>query len=171
MLRNIWFIALVLGWITPAFSAEIITKLVPDAKIVGEGRMSVAFWDIYDATLYAPQGKLTQAKPFALSIRYMREIDGKDIADRSVQEIRGQGYTNEIRLAAWNAQMKKIFPDVEDGTVLLAIFIPNQKTIFYHGNTPIGTIRDAEFTRWFSNIWLGEKTSEPKLRHRLLGLS
>jgi hypothetical protein len=33
----------------------------------------------------------------------------------------------------------------------------------------VGVIRDAEFSRRFFNIWLGEKTSEPKLRAQLIG--
>ena len=133
--------------------------------------MSVVLWDVYDAMLYAPDGKLAESKPYGLSIRYMREIEGNEIADRSIQEMRGQGFVDEVRLAAWNSQMKTIFPDVQDGTVLSAVFIPGQKTVFYEGNKQIGIIKDAEFTRWFSDIWLGEKTSEPSLRRKLLGLS
>ena len=171
MLHRLLILVSALFFSAPAFSADAIIKLIPDAQIVGEGRLSVAFWDVYDARLYAPQGKLAESKPHALSIRYMREIEGQDIADRSVQEMRGQGFVDEIRLKAWNSQMKTIFPDVKDGTVLSAVFIPGQQTVFYEGNEQIGTIKDAEFTRWFSNIWLGEKTSEPSLRRKLLGLS
>ena len=149
---------------------DVITKFIPDAKIVGAGTLSLAFWDIYDATLYAPDAKINKTKPFALSIRYMREIEGRDIADRSVQEIRKQGFVDEFKLAAWNNQMKNIFPNVEDGTVLSAVFIPGDRTTFYAGERQIGIIKDAEFTIWFANIWLGEKTSEPLLRRRLLGL-
>lgn len=157
---------------SPAIAAqEALQAWIPDARRVGEGRLAVAFWDIYDATLYAPSGEWSLQKPFALSLRYMRDIDGHDIADRSVQEMRGQGFTDEIKLAAWNAQMKRIFPNVEDGTVLSAIFIPGSKTVFYHGNRRIGMVNDAEFTQWFAGIWLAESTSEPQLRRRLLGLS
>lgn len=171
MPRKLLLLVFAFSFSAQAFSAETIMRLIPDAKMVGQGRLSVAFWDVYDASLYAPQGKLTETGPHALSIRYMREIEGKDIADRSVQEIRDQGFSDEIRLAAWNAQMKAIFPDVRDGTMLSAVFIPGQKTVFYEGEKQIGVIKDAEFTRLFSDIWLGEKTSEPTLRRKLLGIS
>ena len=171
MQRNLVVAILVLVCAAKAMAQEPISALVPNAKVVGEGRLSMAFWDIYDATLYAPSGELAEAEPYALSIRYMREIDGSDIADRSVQEIRGQGFQDEIKLAAWNSQMKTIFPNVENGTVLSAIFIPGKETIFFHADKPIGSIKDADFTRWFSNIWLGENTSEPDLRRKLLGQS
>ena len=149
---------------TPAFAIEGVLRQIPDAKPVGEGRLSLVFWDIYDATLYAPNGK------FVLSLRYKQTIDGHEIADRSVQEIRKQGYQDEIRLAAWNSQMKAIFPNVKEGTVLSALFIPGEKTVFYSGDKQIGVIADAEFARLFSDIWIGDKTSEPQLRRKLLGL-
>lgn len=172
MLRKLLLAAITLGFSFPAFSLEAIKQQLPDASIVGEARLSVALWDVYDAMLYAPNGSFDASKPFALSLRYMRKINGKDIADRSVEEMREQGYGDEIKLAAWNTQLKTIFPDVENGTVLSAVFIPDQKkTIFYNGNKQIGIIKDAEFTKWFSDIWLGEKTSEPTLRRKLLGLS
>jgi hypothetical protein len=171
MLRNLLACALLTSIASAAAAAEPVMRKIPDAAVVGEGRLSFAFWDVYDATLYAPRGEMNQQAPFALSIRYMREIEGADIAERSVEEMRAQGFADETRLTSWNQQMKEIFPDVKDGTVLTAIFIPGGETMFYEDNTPVGTIKDAEFTRWFSDIWLSEKTSEPGLRRELLGQS
>lgn len=169
--KSLIMIVSLVAFAFPAFAAEPVMRRIPDAEIVGAGRLTFAFWDVYDATLYAPQGEFTGGRPFALSIQYMREIEGGDIADRSVQEMRGQGFSDEERLARWNAEMKNIFPDVRNGSVLTAIFLPGGKTFFYYGNKPIGHIADAEFTRRFADIWLSEKTSEPALRRRLLGLS
>lgn len=164
------FLAAFLSWAGSAAAVESVLKQIPDAKVVGQGKLSLVFWDIYDATLYAPNGKLSPSKSFALSIRYKQEIDGRDIADRSVQEIRKQGYHDEIRLAAWNSQLKMIFPNVKDGSVLSALFFPGDKTVFYSGDKQIGVIADAEFGRLFSDIWIGPQTSEPQLRRKLLGL-
>ncbi len=171
MSRSILLIALLIGFSSRAMSAEVIMQAIPSAQVVGEGRLTYAFWDVYDATLYAPSGKLDQNRPFALSLRYMREINGNDIAMRSADEIRGQGFSDEATLARWQSQMQSIFPNVESGTILSAIFFPGDKTIFFNGRNKIGTIPDANFTREFSNIWLGDKTSKPHLRKRLLGLS
>jgi hypothetical protein len=156
---------------SPAWSLGVVTHTVPDAKKVGEARLTYAFWDVYDATLYAPKGMLHPTKPYALSIRYFRQIDGKAIAERSVEEIEKQGFSDAEKLASWHEKMREIFPNVQDGTVLTAVFIPNKKTIFYHGSEKIGVIKDAEFTKRFADIWLGEKTSEPLLREELLGRS
>lgn len=144
---------------------------VPNAAVVGRGILSYAFWDIYEATLYAPEGRVDAGKPVALSIAYYHAIDGKDIADRSVQEIRDQGFADEVRLAAWHAQLKAIIPNVNKGTVLSAVYTPGRETTFYDGDTAIGTIKGDDFGQLFFNIWLSEKTSEPQLRRALLGMS
>lgn len=149
---------------------ETILNAVPGAAVVGQGVLSYAFWDVYKATLFANNGVWDPNKPFALSIEYYRTIKGKDIADRSVQEIRQQGFNNEVTLAAWNSQMKTIFPDVKKGTVLTAVYIPGQQTTFYNGADTIGIVKGDDFGQSFFGIWLAEKTSEPTLRRALLGL-
>lgn len=151
------------------FASDVIRSSVPDAAEVGRGVFTYAFWDVYEATLYAPQGEWSPTKPFALSIEYFREIQGKDIADTSVQEMRKQGFTDEAKLALWGGQMRDIFPNVKKGVVLSAVYIPQQKTVFYHGSDVVGVIQGDEFGESFFDIWLGEKTSKPKLRQALLG--
>ena len=164
-------LGLFLFFANSAYATEAILKTVPNASVVGRGVLTYVFWDIYKATLYAPQGRWDPAKPYALSIEYYREINGKDIADRSVQEMRKQGFVDEVKLATWNAQMKAIFPDVREGSILSAIYIPGKETAFYSGNTMIGAIKNDDFGRMFFSIWLGERTSEPDLRRALLGQS
>lgn len=169
MLRSLFSALLVILAFTQTASAvEPALARISNAQIVGKGVLSYGFWDIYQATLYAPDGEWNPKKPFVLSIRYYRNIKGAAIADRSVREMRGQGFKDEILLAAWHTQMKSIFPDVQNGTILSALYIPGQGTIFYHGNKNIGTIKDEDFSDRFFSIWLDKKTSEPRLRRALL---
>lgn len=170
MLRNV-LSAVILLLVTSqtTYAHEVIQYKIPDAKIVGQGVLSYAFWDVYKATLYAPRGEWDPSRPYALSIEYFRDIKGKDIADRSVQEIRRQGLIDKVRLSAWSEQMKLIFPNVHEGTVLSAIYIPGNETIFYHGHKKIGTIKDEDFGKHFFAIWLDKTASAPELRLLLLG--
>lgn len=168
MRRSLLTMILVFGFSVPAIAADIATQQIPNAQKVGEGKLSIAFWDVYDATLYAPNGQWNPKQPFALSIRYFREIDGMDIAERSAQEMKKQGFSDEKLLADWRKQMQAIFPDVKDGTELIALFTTH-KTTFYHNGTFAGVIGDPLFSVHFSNIWLSEETSEPALRKALLG--
>jgi hypothetical protein len=142
---------------------------IPNAEVVGEGRMSFMFWDVYDAALIAPNGIWDKTQPYALKLKYLRALDGHKIADRSIEEIRKLGCKDELKLAAWHGQLNTLFPNVDAQTVLIGIFTPSGSTKFYHDDEFIGEISDAEFGPWFFNIWLSESTSAPKLRAALLG--
>jgi hypothetical protein len=161
--------ALALLGITPAYAGNYIRIFVPNAEKVGQGRLSVMLWDVYDAVLYAPEGRWQRDQPFALQLSYLRDIPGKKIADRSIEEIREQGFTDEVRLADWHAQMRSIFPDVHEGVSLTGVFTNTGETIFYEDDREIGRIKDPQFGRQFFNIWLSPQTSAPDLRRKLLG--
>lgn len=167
----ITFLGAILLYSPSAMANETVMTSVPNAGVVGRGVLSYVFWEVYEATLYAPKGHFDPRKPFALSIEYYLDINGRDIADKSVQEMRRQGFRDEIKLAAWNAQLKAIIPDVGKGTVLSAIYTPEQQTDFYRGSQAIGTIKGDDFAKLFFGIWLGDQTSKPELRRALLGLS
>ncbi|MFK8068441.1 MAG: chalcone isomerase family protein [Gammaproteobacteria bacterium] len=154
----------------PLLSADHIGMHVPEVQKVGEGRLKYLFWNVYDATLYTPKGIWQDEKPFALKLSYLLELEGEKIADRSIEEIRNQGFKNELILATWHNQMRKIFPDVDKGISITGIYTTQGESIFYRQNEEIGRIRDPEFGKAFFNIWLSEKTSEPELRKQLLGL-
>ncbi len=155
--------------ITPSYAGDFLQKYVPEAKEVGHGRLRVMLWDVYDATLYATQGQMQKDKPFALKLSYLRSFEGDKIADRSIQEMRSQGIKDEIKLADWHTQMKKIFPDVDKGVSLTGVLRQDGVSIFFENSREIGRITDPAFGSAFFNIWLSEKTNAPDLRRKLLG--
>lgn len=146
-------------------------KKVGKADLVGQGLYSFMFWDLYIARLYAPDGELHKNKAFALELEYLRNLSGRKIADKSIEEIRKQGFNDEVRLADWHNQIQAIFPDVENGDILTGVSSPMGETIFYQNGTEIGRVKDPEFTKCFFDIWLSDKTSAPELRMSLLGAS
>ncbi len=172
-MRNVIRTACVLAMIgiTPAFATEQLNQYVPGAQQVGEGRFSFFLWDVYDAALFAPNGQWKEGKPFALRLTYLRDLEGKKIADRSAEEIRGLGFRDEVKLADWHSQMKGIFPDVSANISLTGIYTSEGESIFFEDNKEIGRITDPEFGRYFFNIWLSKNTSAPELRKKLLGHS
>jgi hypothetical protein len=143
---------------------------VPQASLTGQGRMTYLMWDVYDATLYAPAGRYQPNQPYALSLTYLRSLEGRAIADRSVEEMRTQGFSNEIKLAQWHSQMRSIFPDVSAGNTLTGVATREGHTRFYRDGKLIGEIADSQFTETFFNIWLSPKTTAPNLRKALIGL-
>ena len=139
--------------------------------VVGQARLTVLLFKVYDATLYAPKGRYQANQPFVLTLRYLREFKGEKIAQRTVEEMRKQGFMNEAKLASWLRTMNALFPDVQPGVELSAVRLPSGATDFYQGEQPIGQVQDPEFGKQFFAIWLGEKTSEPVMRRQLLKLA
>ncbi|MGL6176243.1 MAG: chalcone isomerase family protein [Vibrionaceae bacterium] len=144
-------------------------ELLAQATLVGQARMTYLFWDVYDAKLYAAAGKWRADAPFALELSYLHDLDGEAIAKRSVEEIRKQGFSDEALLARWYQLLVTILPDVKKGTRLTGVVDQNRHTRFYLNDELLALVDDPLFTTWFFNIWLGEATSEPKLRALLLG--
>ncbi len=145
-------------------------ELVSDeANIVGKSRLTYVFWDVYDAVLYAPQGNWSEDKPFALTLTYLRDLEGKAIAERSIEEMRKQGLDDDEQLADWQSVMTEIFPDVEEGDSLTGVASSDGHTQFYFNGEPAGTVEDSAFTQAFFDIWLSKDTSEPEMRKQLLG--
>ena len=144
-------------------------RYITNPQKVGEAVLKYLFWDVYRVELFAaPEGWHPDA-PFALTLNYLRDLEGADIADRTILEMRRQGFSDEKTLADWRSRLRAIFPDVSDGTRLTGVRDSDGKTIFYRNGAKIGEIDDLSFTRPFFDIWLGEKTSEPALRRALLG--
>lgn len=152
-----------------ANATEYIEKYIPQAEKVGEGRLTYLFWNIYDAALFAPEGAWQKEKPYALKLSYLMDIEGKKIADRSAEEMRNQNLANEVEIATWHSQMKRIFPDVSEGTILTGVYTQNGDTVFYKDGSEIGRIQDPKFSEAFFGIWLNKQTSSPDLRRKLLG--
>lgn len=150
---------------------EPITQLIPKAQKRGEGKMTYLFWDVYTAELYTPNGEWKGEPPYALSLTYLRDFKGVDIAKRSVKEMKEQGFDDQQKLGEWEALMSELFPNVSKGTELSGIFLENGQTSFFSEGEKLGTVEDSDFGQRFFSIWLSDKTSEPALRKQLIGES
>lgn len=166
---NLFLAILILSLATSssAFSSSA-KKIMPEPRIVGEGDLSIFFWKIYHAKLYTKSGEYSKGDDLVLNIEYFRSIKGEDIAERSLDEIAGQGFEDKLKIAEWEELMKEIFPDVSYGDILEGVFTEG-KTIFFFNDKKIGETKDREFGKKFFDIWLSPKTSEPRFRKKLLG--
>ncbi|MBQ4838072.1 MULTISPECIES: chalcone isomerase family protein [Pseudoalteromonas] len=145
-------------------------NLTKNMKQVGKtARMTYLFWDIYDIRLYSATGRFDSQQPFVLKLTYLRDLNGHEIAKRSLQEMEKQGFDNKQLGQQWLGQMEQIFPNVSDNYSLFGVRREDGSTLFYDNNKLLGEIKDQNFTKWFFDIWLGEKTSEPAMRAKLIG--
>jgi Chalcone isomerase-like len=148
-----------------------VTEVLVNAKTIGQFRLVVYGFNIYDAKLWAQEGFSAinyDAESFALELRYLRNFSGAMIAERSLKEMRRIGAVSDEKALQWLTMMKKTFPDVKRGDQLIGIHRPDGTASFTLNGKPIGEMRDEEFTRLFFGIWLSSKTSEPKMRNELI---
>ena len=147
-----------------------INAYLESPQLVGKARLKVLLWSVFDASLYADSGKYDATEPFALSLKYLRSLDGKKIVAKSMEEIKSQQpQAGSEQLARWKQQLLQIIPDVKNGTTITGVRTIDGYTSFYMDDKKLGSINDVAFTQAFFDIWLSEKTSEPKFRSKLLG--
>lgn len=123
---------------------------------------------VYDISLWRPAGRRGTSAPFALELAYATRFKGRDIAARSIEEMKAQGHSDAGQLARWERAMASIFPDVKPGDRLLGVALPGKAARFYAGDRHLGNIEDPAFVRAFFDIWLSQKTRAPKVRAQLL---
>ena len=153
----------------PVLPAQATTGM-PSLKAVGGGLLRIFGFQVYNAYLWTPEGStFDQAKPYVLDIHYLRTSSARQLAERSIDEMRGQGTGSEAVYAKWITEMQRVFPDVKEGDRLIGVATPTRTAKFFYNGTYRGEVADAAFTEAFFGIWLNEKSSQPGLRERLLG--
>jgi len=160
--------AAILLLMTNVFAREVshIDKILNPALLQGSGRLNWWGFHIYDASFYRAGASTSQE--FAIDIRYHKSFTGVAIANGSAEEMKKMGVP-DTQVALWGKELASIFPNVESGQTLTAVYLPKQGTIFYHDGKRIAQITGVEFSKAFFGIWLDPKTSAPKLRNELLG--
>jgi len=161
-----------LSWPASSHADEVLPAIVQTQshailKPVGTGTYRKFAFTIYYATLWAPDGQWSAAKPYALQLRYARSLSKDTLDDTVMDDIRDQKVADEPTFARWSATIEKALPAVEDGDVLIGLSVPGKKSILYFNGAPIATIDDAALSRAFFNIWLGAGADED-LRNALL---
>lgn len=130
--------------------------------------------DIYQAQLWvdgAMNANLYEEGQLALQLVYARNLNGSEIAKRSLQEIKNQVKVSPEQEQIWLEQMVKIFPNVKNGDHITGVYGPAQKAVFFFNQKYLGELSDIELSKRFFGIWLSPQTSEPKMRLHLLGLN
>ncbi len=145
-----------------------VVRDVPGLTPFGEGTMRFFGLKVYDVRLWTAMKSFAHTDPFALELVYDMSLNGRDIAERSIEEMRRQGHRDEARLKRWGDEMARIFPDIRQGDTLVGVSIPGREARFYTRDKFIAAIADPEFARAFFDIWLSEKTSAPRVRSKLL---
>ena len=140
-------------------------------KLIGEGTLKVLMWEVYDLRLLTDGTPFSWKNKFMLEFDYSRELKKESVIDASLKEFKLQPNVSDNDIKAWKVYLEQVIQSVQKGTKASVMWVPEGQIVFdYEGSKPI-TIENDKFARSFLNIWLGEKTSRPKLRNQLLNNS
>ncbi len=153
----------------PALSATAVAGM-PELKLLGGGLLRVFGFQVYNVYLWTPSGaSFDWTKPYALDLQYLRTFSAKQLAERSIDEMRGQGTGSEAVYPKWLAEMQRVFADVKEGDRLTGVVTSGKASKFFYNGVYRGEIVDPAFADAFFGIWLGDKSSQPRVRNLLLG--
>lgn len=142
---------------------------VSGLRKIGEAKLKVLFWDIYNSTLYNSTGEYIEGQyPLVLKIDYLRDVDAKDLIERAQDEWLKLGAKREM-LTHWISLLSEMFPNIKKGDTLLLSVCEDQRSEFIFNGLSIGKISDQKFGASFLGIWLDEKCSFPSVRNKLIG--
>jgi hypothetical protein len=138
-------------------------------QLVGEARLKVLFWSVYDSRLYTPDGSYEAGeRPLRLEIEYLLDIRAEDLVRRTAREWEALEFVHPQQ-DAWLARLRELWPDVQKNDVLTLELGVDDRAVFYNNGRRLGVIDDPEFGEQFIAIWLSPRTTRPDLRLALLG--
>lgn len=141
-------------------------------QTVGQGQFSYLFWDLYQARLATGDGKFhsyQQNKPVLLELTYQRDISRDDFVEATLDQWQKQQGALLPRHQIWAEQLTRLWRDVKKGDQLACLYRADGLVEFSYNGQSLGVVDDPAFGAEFLDIWLGEKTTAPKLRLALLG--
>jgi len=139
---------------------------------IGRGELRWLGFKLYDAALWArAPGAQAMDDEYVLSIRYARAVTSERLVELSLDEMRRLGLADEPTLARWAGALAAALPAVAAGDTLTGLHRPGRGAAFWHDGRPTAELDDPALAQAFFAIWLDERTREPALRARLLGLA
>lgn len=140
-------------------------------QLVGQARLEVLFWSIYDSRLYTADGRYSDGqRPLRLELEYLRDIEAADLVEQTRNEWQHlQLRADEKEL--WLQELARLWPDVREDDVLALEMSESGRSTFLLNGKPLGSIDDPQFGPSFLAIWLSPDTSRPELRRSLIGMN
>ena len=156
---------------TLSWTSEVGRESFQSPRLIGEGTLKVLMWQVYDLSLYTDGTPFSWNNKFMLEFDYSRELKKESVIDASLKEFKLQPNVTDKDIKAWEVYLEQVIQSVQKGTKASVMWVPDSQIIFHYEGSKPTTIENEKFARAFLNIWLGEKTSRPKLRNKLLNKS
>ncbi|WP_411358322.1 chalcone isomerase family protein [Pseudidiomarina salilacus] len=147
------------------------TERLSDLDAVGKTRLSVLFWDVYDAELFTDSGNYDTYAQRALRLSYLRDIEAQDLVDTTREEWERLDIKITSEHEQWLSDLAQMWPDVQEGDCLMLLETAEGHSEFYNAETKLGEIPSATFTEDFLAIWLSPESRFRDERDELIGAS
>ena len=139
-----------------------------EMKLIGQGTLKVLFFEVYNVRLLTDSKAFSWKNKFQLEFEYKREVKKQSVIESSIKEMRRQSNILDKDINQWQEYLEISIKPVQEGSQATVSWNPNGQITFHYQSSEPTTIEDENFARAFLNIWLGEETSQPKLRSQLL---
>ena len=170
-MEKVVFLILCLLFFTPVGAQADWKTRYPDLQVVGTGVLNVFFMDIYSLTLHSKERDYRVSDHFVLEFDYKKSVSKKIIVDASMDELSKASNVSSSETKAWKQILEKGISDMQAGEKASVAFSNSGGVEFWSENREPISFQDLKFAENFAAIWLGPKTSHPKLRLALLGKS
>jgi hypothetical protein len=146
-----------------------VVSAAPGMHPFGKGRHS--WWGIqmYDATLWIVGPQWSAAKPHALDIESNRAVSADTMVKNAIAEMRDLKIGDESKLRIWQAEMRKVIPNVQQGDQIVIFCSDTNRTLAYLNDSSVGEVDDPSFCPAVMSVWLHPQTKHQALRKSLLG--
>ena len=145
-----------------------VLSTAPGIHPFGKGRHSWLGIRVYDATLWIVGPQWSAAAPHALDIEPGRDVPADTLVKSAIAQLRDLKVGDARQLGIWQAEMKKLIPNVKQGDQVV-IFCPDtNRTLSYLNNSSTGEVDDPSFCRAVMSVWLHPQTKHQAVRKSLL---
>jgi hypothetical protein len=146
---------------------QVVAK-APGMHPFGKGRHS--WWGIrmYDATLWIVGPQWSATAPHALDIEPGRDVAADILVKNAIAEMRDLKVGDQRQLGIWQAEMKKLIPNVRQGDQVVIFCSATNRTLSYLNNSSIAAVDDPSFCPAIMSVWLHPQTKHQAMRRSLL---
>lgn len=138
-------------------------------NLVGEGKLTYWFWDVYQAQLFSQDGRYEEQRyPLALRLQYLRDFSKEELLSETEKQWQKLGMTNTAEQQKWLTMLESLWPDVRKNDAITLFINEHKVSRFYFNSELLGEVTEPDFSEAFLAIWLAENTSAPDVRKKLI---
>ena len=149
--------------------ADTLPEIMPTAKKVGEARFKVFLFKIYDAELFAPDGRFDRKGPYALRLNYLLDAKKDRIISSTVKEMKRQKAASSKVIEGWVPLMEDAFISMDKGSYADFIHTGDGRLLLTADGKLISEITDGRFITALMDVWLGPKVRDKEFQDKLMG--